>query len=269
MTIYETLKRFALRRLPPSWLALLKMRHYRRVLRTFDEREEPDMAVVRALLRPGMAAIDVGANIGTYTKLLAELVGDSGAVVSIEPVPETFAILAGNVRALRLGNVQLMQAAASSGEGQATMSIPAYAHGGENFYEAAIVGERRSSSRTGHDVLVPTMPLDAIAVRRTHVHFIKCDVEGHEAACIAGAASLISRDAPAWLIEISEDPDVGGSKSAALFATLAAAGCIPWLFDGQVLRRRRRGDQSINYFFLADEHVQRIRQRAPDLVRDG
>ena len=47
-------------------------------------------ACVRAILRPGQTAIDVGANLGYFTAVLAQCVGPAGRVWSFEPVPETY-----------------------------------------------------------------------------------------------------------------------------------------------------------------------------------
>ena len=38
-------------------------------------------------MRPGMVCVDVGANLGYFTMLLADLVGPSGAVIAFEPNP--------------------------------------------------------------------------------------------------------------------------------------------------------------------------------------
>ena len=37
--------------------------------------------------------VDVGANVGHYTKRLSELVGPKGRVIAFEPILETFSIL--------------------------------------------------------------------------------------------------------------------------------------------------------------------------------
>jgi len=42
------------------------------------------------LLTPGSYAVDVGANMGAYTLLMAECVGPKGRVASFEPNPEVF-----------------------------------------------------------------------------------------------------------------------------------------------------------------------------------
>ena len=42
---------------------------------------------VEAALKPGMVAIDVGANVGYFSMLMAERVGSAGRVQAFEPNP--------------------------------------------------------------------------------------------------------------------------------------------------------------------------------------
>src|SRR6266508_2798532 len=50
--------------------------------------EPREGAVLRELVSPGMAALDVGAHCGYFTLMLAHLVGEKGEVVAIEPEPD-------------------------------------------------------------------------------------------------------------------------------------------------------------------------------------
>ena len=59
-----------------------------------------DLCVCEAIYRladPGELAVDVGANIGQMTSVMAARVRDSGKVLAFEPHPETFAELRENV----------------------------------------------------------------------------------------------------------------------------------------------------------------------------
>jgi len=66
--IYSFLKSHALSLLPDSVLQPLRVWHHRRVLGSFPDTDEPDLAVVRELVRRGAVAVDLGANFGMYTK---------------------------------------------------------------------------------------------------------------------------------------------------------------------------------------------------------
>lgn len=48
-------------------------------------------------IRPGDTVIDIGANLGYYTLLAADLVGESGQVVAIEPNTEVFRLLSASI----------------------------------------------------------------------------------------------------------------------------------------------------------------------------
>jgi FkbM family methyltransferase len=264
-SIREFLKAQALTRLPDSWLRALKGRHYERVLRRLKEDEEPDLTVVRQLVAPNTTAIDLGANIGVYTKVLSSLVGRSGRVISVEPVAETFGILSRNVQALGMKNVMLVNAAISDKDEIVTMEVPDYESGGANFYQAQVVDIESAPPRAGRHIRVPSVTLDEIASGEDSVAFVKCDIEGHELRCLAGAQSVIATHHPAWLIEIWGDPDDAGSHAAAVFAVLEAGGYAGWFFDGRLLHLRRPGDRSTNYFFLTATHVSDLQGTAPHL----
>ena len=59
--------------------------------------EEAITAVFRSLVAPGMTVVEVGANVGYFTLLAAELVGPRGRVHAFEPDPELFELLRDNV----------------------------------------------------------------------------------------------------------------------------------------------------------------------------
>ncbi|HEU0077291.1 MAG TPA: FkbM family methyltransferase [Longimicrobiaceae bacterium] len=267
--IYSFLKRQALHYLPEPLLRSMKARYYARMLRSLTLDQEPDLLVVQHLVEPGDTVLDVGANIGVYTRVLSDLVGPAGRVISVEPTPQTFSILTYGIRSLGLTNVRAINAAASDREAAVTIEVPKYHDGGENYYEAHIVegeGDGRSGA-ANRRVRARSVTLDSIADGLGPVAFVKCDVEGHELACITGAESLVSSHGPAWLIEVSGDPDVRGTSASRLFELLENQSYAPWFFDGEKVARRHPGDRSTNYFFLSEAHVARLEARVPGLVR--
>lgn len=256
MLLHDRLKRLALRFLPERLLQNLKKIHYARALRRSPEEAEPDLRVVRHLVRPGARVVDLGANVGVYTKFLALLVGPFGKVFSIEPVPLTYELLVSNIDTIGLINVQTFNVAVSARNGVVCMEVPRYATGGENFYEARIVpGPGAPVRRVVH---VPARTLDGLFGPQDRIEFVKCDVEGHELSCLQGATALLRWSRPAWLIEVSGNPDQAGSPAADVFTLLARNGYDPFRFDGQTLTRRRPGERSVNYFFLTPAHVARL-----------
>ena len=249
----DRLKSLALRLLPERLLQELRKFHYARKLRA-PASDEPDLAVVRHLVPAGGWAVDVGANVGVYTKALSELVGPWGKVFSVEPVPLTFDVLTSNVRRLRLGNVQALNCAVSAGHGSVTLEVPRYATGGENFYEARIVGPDGGGAL--RRVTVECRSLDALfADAARPISFVKCDVEGHELRCLRGAEGLIRRGRPAWLVEVSGDPDFEPSAAAEVLRLMRGHGYGVFWYDGRELHARRPGERRTNYFFLTAAHL--------------
>jgi FkbM family methyltransferase len=257
MTARNIAKELALRLLPDGILTRIKKVHYARILRRVSETDEPDLMVLRHLVQSGQCVADIGANIGVYTKYLSERVGPLGRVCSVEPIPLTFDILRSNVRKLALENVDLENCAISDMDGQVAMRVPKYDSGGENFYAARI--EQVETTDALRSFVVPVTTVDSLFSKASAVHFIKCDVEGHELSCVRGALHTIERSKPAWLIEISGDMDEKDSRAYQTSRILTDNGYAAYWFDGTKLRARRPGTKSINFFFLTIMQVEGLR----------
>ncbi len=138
------------------------------------------MKAISSLLRPGDLAIDLGANRGDVTKVLAATGAD---VIAFEPDPVTFEKL--TERFAGQSNVSLVNAAVGVGTG--TVSLMR----GENFEANPRLASTKSTILsgaagvdTGNTVEVPlidfpTFLRDEVA-RRGSIAFIKMDIEGSE-----------------------------------------------------------------------------------------
>ena len=177
--------RTAIRPILPHFLRCL---YYQRSLSRLST--EPDALRCRSLVKLGDCVIDVGANIGAYTRIFSEWVGPEGSVHSYEPLPETFSYLCNNVTKFGLANVAVHNAAVSSRPGEGKMHVP-----DRNFYQARLSSDG--------DVPARLVRLDDEFSELIRVAFIKCDAEFHEREVIEGALALIERDP--WLIETWDD----------------------------------------------------------------
>ena len=74
--------------------------------------------LLRREIRPGDVVLDIGANIGYYTIQFAHLVGARGKVVAFEPDSVNFNLLEQSVKANRLSNIELVNAAISNRRGR-------------------------------------------------------------------------------------------------------------------------------------------------------
>ncbi len=138
------------------------------------------------VLSKGQVIVDVGANIGWYTLLSAALVGPRGLVISFEPEPSNFALLAQSIARNAFSNVRLLRAAVGDREGQTTLNLSSMSvgHTLRNSLSAAeFIGNL--------PVKIETLD-SALSDLRTDIHLLKVDVEGAEPEVINGSMKLIS-----------------------------------------------------------------------------
>jgi FkbM family methyltransferase len=247
------LKQIIQRFIPRFLLKRYKKRQYQSILLNHDIETQPDLKVAQLLVDQESIFIDIGANIGLYTKYLAPL---SGKTISFEPVPFTFEMLENTIRSFGLENVEAHQIAISDMMVSTEIEIPVQA-GVQNYYRASLSGDTQSSTTIRFPVQTKT--LDSFFEPPSNpISLVKCDVEGHELSVIKGAAGFLKHyDAP-WLIEISDDPDEKESSACQLFSIMQDYDFSPFRFDGITLKKRHPGDKSVNYFFLKKGHIEKL-----------
>ncbi|MEU0398720.1 FkbM family methyltransferase [Streptomyces sp. NPDC006197] len=171
---------------------------------------EDEIAGLRAFVRPGDVCVDVGAEYGLYTWALAPLVGRTGRVHSVEPLPGPARWLAFAAGALGCGNVSVHRTALGARPGRGHLSLPRR-HGlpvhGRAYLDVGARGAGPNSEfRTSRPVRTRVHTLDQLVrtagMRR--VSFVKADVEGAELALLHGAGETLDRFRPTLLLEIED-----------------------------------------------------------------
>lgn len=154
-----------------------------------------DLALTEMLCRTverAETAVDVGANIGYATALIAVLTGPRAAVYSFEPHPELFAELEANVASWsqdrRLAQIKLFQLALSDTRATALLREP-----GKAFeHNRGLARLTSDSADDGRTHLVSTQRLDEVAgLQEASIGVMKVDVEGHELEVLRGAETLL------------------------------------------------------------------------------
>ena len=257
--------------LPERFLRKLKSVHYRRTVGAFAIETIPEYPMMSRLVQADSAVLDIGANIGIFSKCFSFLVGPEGEVFAFEPVPQTFEILSANVKLLAFPNVIPLQYAVSDIHTTVTMEIPSYqsrhavdSRGavyqgkGDNFYEAKIIDNIRIEP-SSKQVTVETMTVDSyFAEYRKPISFIKCDVEGHELQVIRGSLATIRKYQPALLIEVMDNPRDPSSPAFQLFEVLTGEGYAPFSWKDGLLKRVTDDKDEINFFFLTSRHLSMV-----------
>lgn len=152
-------------------------------------------AVLNRYAKPGMTVVDIGANIGFLTMLLASLVEPSGLVMAVEPNPENIKLLEASRRVNGFDQVLVIQAAAGRQTGLLALNV---SH--SNGMTGELPGQLDAifASRP-----VPCFALDALLPRERHVNLIKIDTEGAELNALIGLSETIDRDRPVIVSEFS------------------------------------------------------------------
>jgi FkbM family methyltransferase len=153
------------------------------------------LAVIRTCRdRQGAVAVNVGANLGYYSVLLADCVGPEGRLIGFEPQPALAAIASDNLRinGMHWGVIANMAA----GDGS-TSSV--YLNTVDDLMGSAFV-----SSEPGGATEVLSVPCVAVDDRTERCDILLVDAEGYEPQVLRGAERALSRsDDPLVFIEYS------------------------------------------------------------------
>jgi FkbM family methyltransferase len=147
--------------------------------KAYEDRAE--RRFVTANLLPGDVAVDVGANIGIYSRFLAKCVGPTGQVHSFEPSPENF----GRLRAAlsSLYNVRLNQLTVGDASGPSKL----YVSDALNVDHRAYPSERESR----RCIPINSITLDDYFRPGERVDLIKLDVQGYELHALRGSERVL------------------------------------------------------------------------------
>lgn len=146
---------------------------------------------------PGAVCIDIGANIGSNTLIMANLAGPSGAVYAFEPNPDFFSKLDQNVRLNEIHNVRLFMKAIDPVAGTAELFV-----GSGPVKTASLVHFSESyDKRVNIETITPGEALRDLKA----CDFIKIDVDGTEGRVIESCRDIILRHQPLVLFEYSAE----------------------------------------------------------------
>ncbi len=150
------------------------------------------LALARTVRR-GWHCLDVGANHGYYTLIMADAAGPEGRVVPVEPTPRLADLLRQTLDVNGFPHVTVVQEAVTDADGQALqLVIPARRSLNARLSEVA--------GPTDEVAEVRSVTIDALTDDWPRVDLIKIDVEGAEEAVWRGMQQTIARNRDLILI---------------------------------------------------------------------
>jgi FkbM family methyltransferase len=146
--------------------------------------EREKQRLIGDLVKPGMTAVDIGANAGFYTLAFRRL---GAEVTAIEPLAVNVQHLLRHLALNRLQKVTVIQAAVSDCAGLAHFRV------GPNNAEGALTKQSTA-------LVVPTVTLDSLPIPIPDI--VKMDIEGGEVAALRGATRWIAAHKTTWLVAV-------------------------------------------------------------------
>lgn len=171
-------------------------------------------------VQPGMVCVDIGANLGYYALLMADLAGPRGRVLAVEPNPAVARLLQSNLDVNGFaGRAEVLPLALGDGSlARARLAIPL----GEPKNAALLPSDAEAG--TAELVEVPVAAFDALAGAPPRIDLVKIDAEGAEDAILRGMAATLRRDRPILVLEFNPARPYDGR--AVLAALLEIYGAV-------------------------------------------
>ena len=153
---------------------------------------EPDLsALLPTLCPPGSVFVDVGANFGYFTCLVAAHMNGNAQskVVAIEPNPELLRLLRINLTInWSLAPVEIKPIAVGDTHASVVLTVPR-----DRAANGRLCADPPLATKTERQFNVVQQPLDSVLADEPRVTVLKVDVEGFELAVFRGATETLSR----------------------------------------------------------------------------
>lgn len=151
------------------------------------------------LISKGSVAIDIGANLGYYSRTMAKIVGSAGHIYSVEPVVPIFDTLKYNTRGFR--NITLLNIALGTEERAITMANNTVASEGYFCTGQNFVQEQDNASTSDEEFSAVMRRGSELFASLKRLDLIKCDIEGYEVVVLNEMRSVIEKHRPIVLLE--------------------------------------------------------------------
>ena len=219
----------------------MKKDYLRWILRAWRYRlmvEKQEISFMLKHLKPGQTAIDIGAHKGAYTYWMSKYTGANGNVFAFEPQPRLYNQLNKILDHSKINNVHVELLALSANKGEGTLLMP-----GKKTSPSASIHNKTLDDGVSTKINVKTTTLDNYFCGQNHipVHFIKCDVEGHELEVLMSGQKLLKKFQPIIVLE-SEARHCGEENVLAVFDLLDSNGYDGFFFNGKSISNLKNFD---------------------------
>lgn len=159
---------------------------YNRLYPVFKRKQDAtELKLIRSIIKPGFNILDIGANIGFYTKFFSELTGQNGGVHAFEPDVTNFNYLQGNLQKNK--NVKLINKAVSNKTEPLKIYLSKMLNVDHRTYPVENYDQVLEIDATTID---DYLTLNNIS----RIDFIKMDIQGFEMSAIKGMTNTLKNN---------------------------------------------------------------------------
>ena len=198
--------------------------------------EYEELAFIKQLLKEDDIVIDIGANIGLYSLLCSDYIGNNGVVYAFEAMDSTCQQLQENIVINDINNIVINNVAVSNWSNE---KLTMYKHpNGYDAFDSLVAPLMETAAK----ITVSTISLDDFIaqdnVDESIIKLVKIDVEGWEFNVLQGAKKLIEKQLPiAFLVEFSKSDNAENISKNELVYNLLKSYDYDW-FAYHVPRRK-------------------------------
>lgn len=158
--------------------------------------EQQTTDICRRFVEEGMFVADIGANIGYYSLLLSDLVGEDGLVYAFEPESHCYEVLDTNIKLNNSDNILAENLAITNTIGTSKLRISS-----NNKGQNRII----NNSENNKTINVETQTLDNYVSENLEekLDLIKIDIEGSEPDALYGMEMILDTHRPLIVMEFS------------------------------------------------------------------
>lgn len=155
--------------------------------------------MVKELIQNGDVVIDIGANLGYFSKTFSRL-SPNGKVICIEPLPQYYSILKHFLSSRK--NIEIHNVALGKDAGEVTMILPK----SNGMIRTGLPYISKSDEKSEHPTQqVQIVNPNSLLKNLSKIDYIKCDIEGFEWIVFQELKEVLKQYQPIVQIEISTE----------------------------------------------------------------
>lgn len=204
---------------------------------------------VKNLIKPDDVVIDIGANLGYFSKIFSRL-AYNGKVICIEPMPPFFTTL--NWALKNKKNCILYNNALGDKNEKVTMNLPFK----DGFFSTGLahVENKEDKNKESKSFEATIVKGSELLSNLSKIDYIKCDIEGYEDVVLPEMKPILERFKPIIQLEI------GLTEESIVYHLLKELGYQTYyLSDNKLVKGINAIPDSGDYLFIHANKIQEVR----------